>query len=128
MATNTAVELDELPAFVRPGHRAIPLTTRSEGRPRGSPPTCGADDAGRTVVPAYPERARTRNAKRDERVGVIVLSDEIEQGQRVALRRGAAAGRRVGTGEGAGGISAVPPPLSGPASPRCPRSAGPGRR
>lgn len=76
IATNTAVELDALLAFVRPRHRAILLTTRSDGRPQGSPLTCGVDDAGRIVVSTYPERAKTRNAKRDERVSLIVLSDE----------------------------------------------------
>ncbi|WP_328920541.1 PPOX class F420-dependent oxidoreductase [Streptomyces sp. NBC_00208] len=76
IATNTAVELDELLAFVRPRHRAILLTTRSDGRPQGSPLTCGVDDSGRVVVSTYPERAKARNAKRDERVSVIVLSDD----------------------------------------------------
>ncbi|MFB7308636.1 PPOX class F420-dependent oxidoreductase [Streptomyces sp. NPDC056192] len=76
IATNTAVELDELLAFVRPRHRAILLTTRSDGRPQGSPLTCGVDDSGRIVVSTYPERAKARNAKRDERVSVIVLSDD----------------------------------------------------
>ncbi|MFC8237959.1 PPOX class F420-dependent oxidoreductase [Streptomyces sp. NPDC057284] len=76
IATNTAVELDELLAFVRPRHRAILLTTRSDGRPQGSPLTCGVDDSGRIVVSTYPERAKVRNAKRDERVSVIVLSDD----------------------------------------------------
>ncbi|MCA1223759.1 PPOX class F420-dependent oxidoreductase [Streptomyces sp. 8L] len=76
IATNTVVSRDELLAFVRPRHRAILLTTRSDGRPQGSPLTCGVDDAGRIVVSTYPERAKTKNAKRDERVSVIVLSDE----------------------------------------------------
>ncbi|MGW8883414.1 PPOX class F420-dependent oxidoreductase [Streptomyces sp. NPDC055749] len=76
IATNTAVELEELLAFVRPRHRAILLTTRSDGRPQGSPLTCGVDDSGRIVVSTYPERAKTRNARRDERVSVIVLSDD----------------------------------------------------
>ncbi|WP_329230950.1 PPOX class F420-dependent oxidoreductase [Streptomyces sp. NBC_00111] len=76
IATNTAVDLGELLDFVRPRHRAILLTTRSDGRPQGSPLTCGVDDAGRIVVSTYPERAKTRNAKRDERVSVIVLSDD----------------------------------------------------
>ncbi|MEV4879402.1 PPOX class F420-dependent oxidoreductase [Streptomyces cyaneofuscatus] len=75
IATNTAVDLDELLAFVRPRHRAILLTARADGRPQGSPLTCGVDDAGRIVMSTYPERAKTRNAKRDERVSVIVLSD-----------------------------------------------------
>ncbi|MEV7478763.1 PPOX class F420-dependent oxidoreductase [Streptomyces halstedii] len=76
IATNTTVELGELLDFVRPRHRAILLTTRSDGRPQGSPLTCGVDDEGRIVVSTYPERAKARNAKRDERVSVIVLSDE----------------------------------------------------
>ncbi|GAB2936585.1 PPOX class F420-dependent oxidoreductase [Streptomyces sundarbansensis] len=75
IATNTTVELDELLAFVRPRHRAVLLTTRADGRPQGSPLTCGVDDAGRLVMSTYPERAKTRNARRDERVSVIVLSD-----------------------------------------------------
>ncbi|MFD8967747.1 PPOX class F420-dependent oxidoreductase [Streptomyces sp. NPDC059568] len=76
IATNTAVDRDELLEFVRPRHRAILLTTRSDGRPQGSPLTCGVDDSGRVVVSTYPERAKTRNAKRDERVSLIILSDE----------------------------------------------------
>jgi PPOX class probable F420-dependent enzyme len=76
IATNTTVDLDALLDFVRPRHRAILLTTRADGRPQGSPLTCGVDDAGRIVVSTYPERAKTRNARRDPRVSVIVLSDE----------------------------------------------------
>lgn len=76
IATNTAVDLDALLAFVRPRHRAVLLTTRADGRPQGSPLTCGVDGSGRIVMSTYPERAKTRNARRDERVSVIVLSDE----------------------------------------------------
>ncbi|MEV5756033.1 PPOX class F420-dependent oxidoreductase [Streptomyces tendae] len=76
IATNTRVSLDELLDFVRPRHRAILLTRRSDGSPQGSPLTCGVDDTGRIVVSTYPERAKTRNARRDPRVSIIVLSDE----------------------------------------------------
>ncbi|WP_434592141.1 PPOX class F420-dependent oxidoreductase [Streptomyces sp. A5-4] len=76
IATNTAVELDRLLEFVRPRHRAILLTTRADGTPQGSPLTCGVDDAGRLVASTYPERAKTRNAKRNPRASVIVLSDD----------------------------------------------------
>ncbi|MER8015926.1 PPOX class F420-dependent oxidoreductase [Streptomyces griseoluteus] len=76
IATNTEVTLPELLDFVRPRHRAILLTRRSDGSPQGSPLTCGVDDSGRIVASTYPERAKTRNAKRDERVSLIVLSDE----------------------------------------------------
>ncbi|MET7613433.1 PPOX class F420-dependent oxidoreductase [Streptomyces seoulensis] len=76
IATNTKVTLPELLDFVRPRHRAILLTRRSDGSPQGSPLTCGVDDSGRIVASTYPERAKTRNARRDERVSLIVLSDE----------------------------------------------------
>jgi PPOX class probable F420-dependent enzyme len=76
IATNTNVGLDQLLEFVRPRHRAILLTARSDGGPQGSPLTCGVDNSGRLVVSTYPERAKTRNARRNPRVSVIVLSDE----------------------------------------------------
>lgn len=76
IATNTSVSLDELLDFVRPRHRALLLTRRADGSPQASPLTCGVDDSGRIVVSTYPERAKTRNAKRDPRVSVIVLSDD----------------------------------------------------
>lgn len=76
IASNTSVSLDELLDFVRPRHRAILLTRRADGSPQGSPLTCGVDDSGRIVVSTYPERAKTRNAKRDPRVSLIILSDE----------------------------------------------------
>ncbi|MFJ6658524.1 PPOX class F420-dependent oxidoreductase [Streptomyces sp. NPDC091377] len=75
IATNTTVSLAGLLDFVRPRHRAILLTRRADGGPQGSPLTCGVDDSGRIVMSTYPERAKTRNAKRDARVSVIVLSD-----------------------------------------------------
>jgi PPOX class probable F420-dependent enzyme len=76
IATNTSVALPELLEFVRPRHRAFIITTRADGRPQASPVTCGVDDAGRVVISTYPERAKTRNAKRDPRVSVVVVSDE----------------------------------------------------
>src|SRR5919197_217523 len=76
MATNTTVTLEELLDFVRPRHRAVLLTTRPDGWVQGSPVTCGVDDSGRIVVSTYPERAKTRNARRNPRVSLIVLSDE----------------------------------------------------
>ncbi|MBD0739039.1 PPOX class F420-dependent oxidoreductase [Streptomyces sp. CBMA29] len=76
IATNTSVTLDELLEFVRPRHRAILLTTRSDGSPQASPLTCGVDDSGRIVVSTYPERAKTRNARRDPRASLVILSDE----------------------------------------------------
>ena len=77
IATNTAVSRDELLDFVRPRHHAIVITTRADGRPQASPVTCGVDEAGRIVVSTYPDRAKTRNARRDPHVSVLVLSDDF---------------------------------------------------
>ncbi|MGW7275662.1 PPOX class F420-dependent oxidoreductase [Streptomyces sp. NPDC054864] len=76
VATNTSVTIDELLDFVRPRHRAVLLTARADGSPQSSPLTCGVDDSGRIVVSTYPERAKTRNAKRNPQVSILVLSDE----------------------------------------------------
>ncbi|RII11954.1 putative pyridoxine/pyridoxamine 5'-phosphate oxidase [Streptomyces sp. YIM 130001] len=76
IASNNRVELAELLDFVRPRHRGVLLTRRADGGPQASPLTLGVDDSGRLVMSTYPERAKTRNAKRDERVTVLVLSDE----------------------------------------------------
>ena len=77
IAVNTAVTRDELLDFVRPRHHAIVITVRGDGRPQASPVTCGVDDEGRIVIATYPERAKTRNARRDPRVSVLFLSDDF---------------------------------------------------
>ena len=77
IATNTPVSRDELLDFIRPRHQAIVITERAGGRPQASPVTCGVDGDGRIVVSTYPERAKTRNARRDPQVSVLVLSDDF---------------------------------------------------
>ncbi|HET9873580.1 MAG TPA: PPOX class F420-dependent oxidoreductase [Propionibacteriaceae bacterium] len=76
IATNSAVELSELLDFVRPRHRMLLATNRASGRPQISPVSGGVDDHGRIVISSYPARAKTRNAERDPRVSVCVLSDD----------------------------------------------------
>lgn len=76
IATNTSVSLDELLDFVRPRHHLLLVTARSDGRPQVSPVAGGVDDVGRIVISTYPGRAKTRNAERDPRVSVCVLSDD----------------------------------------------------
>jgi nitroimidazol reductase NimA-like FMN-containing flavoprotein (pyridoxamine 5'-phosphate oxidase superfamily) len=53
------------------------MTARAGGRPQASPVTCGVDAGGRIVVSTYPEHAKTRNARRDPRVSVLILSDDF---------------------------------------------------
>ncbi|MFH9422641.1 PPOX class F420-dependent oxidoreductase [Streptomyces sp. NPDC017529] len=76
VASRTRVELPGLLEFVRPRHRAVLLTRRSDGTPQASPLTCGVDSEGRLVMSTYPERAKVRNARRAPSVSVLVLSDE----------------------------------------------------
>ena len=76
IATNTEVGLDELLEFVRPRHRMLLITERSDGSPQASPVSGGVDDTGRIVIATYPQRAKTRNARQRPGVSVVVLSDE----------------------------------------------------
>ena len=78
IATNTVVGRDELIEFIRVRHHAIVITARQDGGPQASPVTCGVDDQGRIVIATYPERAKTRNARRDPgHVSVMFLSDDF---------------------------------------------------
>lgn len=76
VATTTQLGREQMLDFVRPRHRMILVTSRPDGSPQASPVTGGVDDAGRIVITTYPERAKTRNARRDPAVSVVVLSDE----------------------------------------------------
>jgi PPOX class probable F420-dependent enzyme len=78
IATNTAVSAVELTEFIKTRHHAIVITARKGGGPQASPVTCGVDDQGRIVIATYPERAKTRNARRDPgHVSVLFLSDDF---------------------------------------------------
>ncbi|MGW2159416.1 PPOX class F420-dependent oxidoreductase [Nonomuraea sp. NPDC001699] len=76
IATARHVDLPELLDFLRPRHHGLLSTTRADGRPQLSPVSCGLDGEGRIVVSTYPERAKARNVRRDERVSMCVLSDD----------------------------------------------------
>jgi PPOX class probable F420-dependent enzyme len=76
IATAERVDRPRLLEFLRPRHRGILVTNRRDGRPQLSPVSCGLDPQGRLVVASYPQRAKTRNARRDARVSMCVLSDD----------------------------------------------------
>ncbi len=76
IATTTRIDLERLLDFVRPRHRMVLMTQRADGTPQASPVTGGLDDSGRIVIATYPERAKTRNARRRPAVSVLVVSDE----------------------------------------------------
>ncbi|OAA21854.1 PPOX class probable F420-dependent enzyme [Frankia sp. EI5c] len=76
-ARDLSVDRTALLEFIRSRHHGILITTRRDGRPQASPVSVGVDAAGDIVVSSYPERAKTRNARRDERASVCVLSDDF---------------------------------------------------
>jgi PPOX class probable F420-dependent enzyme len=77
IASSTEVDRAGMLAFVRPRHRAILITTRSDGTPQASPVTCGVDPEGRVAVSTYPERAKTVNARRTGTASLVVLSNDF---------------------------------------------------
>jgi PPOX class probable F420-dependent enzyme len=76
-ARDLIVNHDELLDFVRPRHHGILVTTRRDGRPQVSPVTMGVDTEGRVAISSYPERAKSKNAARNEQASVCVLSNEF---------------------------------------------------
>jgi PPOX class probable F420-dependent enzyme len=76
LATADAVDAAQLIEFLRPRHRAVVVTRRKDGSPQMSPVSYGVDVEGRIVISTYPQRAKIRNARRDPRVSVCVLSDD----------------------------------------------------
>ncbi|BBZ36026.1 PPOX class F420-dependent oxidoreductase [Mycolicibacterium confluentis] len=76
-ASANRVDRDELLDFVRPRHRMVLTTFRSDGALQSSPVTGGVDGAGRLVIASYPQRAKSVNVRRHGRASVVVLSDEF---------------------------------------------------
>ncbi len=77
IATNRVVDRDGLLDFVRPRHVGVLVTHRRDGSPQLSPVTMGVSDAGAVLVATYPERAKVRNARRDPRGSMCVLSEDF---------------------------------------------------
>ena len=76
-ATADVVGLPALLDFIRPRHRMVLTTFRSDGSLQSSPVSAGVDDAGRIVIASYPQRAKAANIRRTPRASVMVLSDEF---------------------------------------------------
>ena len=78
IATNTAVDREALLQFAGSRHHGLLITTRADGRPQASPVSCGVDGSGRIVVSTYPQRAKARNARRDPRASIVILSEDFD--------------------------------------------------
>ena len=79
IATNTAVDLQELLKFVRPRHHMVLLTRGSDGAPQVSPVTGGVDDNGRIVISTYQNgpRRSTRGVGRRFRFLCCPMTSEV---------------------------------------------------
>jgi PPOX class probable F420-dependent enzyme len=69
------VELDHARRFVETHHRAVLVTTRTDGRPQLSPVAAGVDDDGRIIVSSRETAFKVRNLRRDPKVSLCVVND-----------------------------------------------------
>jgi PPOX class probable F420-dependent enzyme len=77
IARDRAVGRSELYDFIRTRPRGVLLTRRAGGWPQASLVTLGLGDNGDLLVSTYPERAKTRNLRRDPLASVVVMSEEF---------------------------------------------------
>lgn len=77
LATADVVGLTDLLDFIRPRHKMVLTTFRSDGSPQSSPVTGGLDAQGRVVIATYPQRAKSVNIRHRPTASVVVLSDEF---------------------------------------------------
>jgi PPOX class probable F420-dependent enzyme len=75
MAADTTVDYDGLADFVAERHRWVLVTTRADGRPQLSLVTGAMTPDRHLVVATYPERAKTRNARRRSAASVLVMGE-----------------------------------------------------
>lgn len=61
--------------FIMANPRGILTTFRRDGRVQTSPVTPGIDGEGRVIVSVTNDRAKTRNARRDPRVALCVITE-----------------------------------------------------
>lgn len=65
----------EARAFIAANHRAVLCTRRADGSPQLSPVLAVVDAEGRVVVSSRETAYKVRNARRDPRVSLCVLTD-----------------------------------------------------
>ena len=80
MYRSSDLELDRaaLAEHLAGRHRWVLATTRSDGRPQMSLVSGGMISDGRLAVATYPERAKSKNARRDPHVSVAVMGEEFD--------------------------------------------------
>jgi PPOX class probable F420-dependent enzyme len=76
-ASDIDVDMAGLAEHLSGKHRWVISTTRSDGRPQMSLVTGGMTTAGRLAVSTYPQRAKTKNARQNPNVSVLVMGEEF---------------------------------------------------
>lgn len=79
VATNSVVDAAGLAAFVAGKNHWVLSTTRSDGRPQMSLVTGTVTPAGDLLISSYPQRSKTRNARRNPLVSILVMGDEFNR-------------------------------------------------
>ena len=77
MAGDVDVDLDGLRAHLEGKNRWVLSTTRKDGRPQMSLVTGGMTEDGRLAIATYPMRAKTKNAKANPHVSVLVMGEQF---------------------------------------------------
>jgi PPOX class probable F420-dependent enzyme len=79
IASDTEVDREGLARFVAERHRWVLATTRRDGRPQLSLVTGGMTAAGQLAISTYPQRAKTRNVRRNPEVSVLVMGERFDE-------------------------------------------------
>ena len=77
MSSDVEVDAADLAEHVKGKHRWVISTTRADGRPQMSLVTGGMTADGKLAVSTYPSRAKTKNAKANPNVSVLVMGEEF---------------------------------------------------
>ena len=69
------MDADAAREFLRANHRAVLVTSRSDGRPQTSPVLAAVDGEGRVVVSTRETAMKTKNLERSARASLCAISD-----------------------------------------------------
>jgi PPOX class probable F420-dependent enzyme len=78
MSNDREVDRAGLIEFATCKHRLVLSTTRRDGRPQMSLVTGTITPEGDLLVSTYPQRAKTKNARRDPHVSVLLMGEEFD--------------------------------------------------
>jgi len=77
MSSDISVDLESLIEFASGKNRWVLSTLRADGRPQMSLVTGTITPTGDLLISSYPQRVKTRNAKRNPAVSVLIMGDEF---------------------------------------------------